>query len=501
VLPDKIFYPSGMSQTSNGSANHGSKSARLPATVKATHVTFRNAEGAEFRGSLVRVTRHAVFFELHNPPDVPMLSAALEKFQIIFQDQVVYAGRAVVRSLVNTGLVVTCEVTLNEAEWTDVNPIMALQQNGHLIKEFRTFLNEWQNFYKLLPEYKIIIADMHTFLSDARLWLEQAEVGVRNLPASRQTDRQREIAGSLEPVMVTAIRTLFERFEDVSNRVDRDLVAPHNAFGKRLVLPLLLASPFVHRTLTKPLGYAGDYEMVNMMFCDPFSGPSLFGKMVNLYALQLPPIVAHRNRIDYLQRTLQNEALRVAAKSGEMKVFNMGCGPAQEVQRFIASSELANRAHFTLVDFNDETLAYTLRLLGDLKRRHARRTGIRTVKKAVHMLVKSVHRADDFMRPGQYDLIYCAGLFDYLNDLVCQQMMDIFYELLAPGGLLVATNVDSHPARNQMECFLEWNLIYRDNRGLRAVAPQKATDPQMAIKRDPSGVNVFLEVRKPEREK
>ena len=124
-----------------------------------------------------------------------------------------------------------------------------------------------------------------------------------------------------------------------------------------------------------------------------------------------------------------------------------------------------------------------------------------TVKKAVHMLVKSVHRADDFMRPGQYDLIYCAGLFDYLNDLVCQQMMDIFYELLAPGGLLVATNVDSHPARNQMECFLEWNLIYRDNRGLRAVAPQKATDPQMAIKRDPSGVNVFLEVRKPEREK
>ena len=490
-----------MSQTSNGSNKLGPRPAHAPATVKATHVTFRNAEGIDLRAALVRMTRHAVFFELLGSEYAPLLSEALEKFQIVFQDKTVYSGRAVVRSLVNNGLAVTCEVTLNEAEWTDLNPIMALQQNGHLIKEFKTFLNEWQNFYKLLPEFKIIIADMHTFLADSRLWLEQAEVGIRNLPTASQVDRQREIAAQLEPVLVTAIRTLFERFEDVSCRVDADLVEPHNAYGKRLVLPLLMGSPFVHRTLTKPLGYAGDYEMVNMMFRDPFEGPSLFGKMVNLYALQLPPIVAHRNRIDYLYRTLEKEALRMAAQKREVKIFNMGCGPAQEVQRFLAESELSGRAQFTLVDFNEETLAYTARLLGELKRRHARRTGVQTVKKAVHMLVKSVARGDDFMRPNQYDLVYCAGLFDYLNDQVCQQMMDLFHELLAPGGLLVATNVDKHPAKNQMECFLEWNLIYRDHRGMRSVAPQKAGESSIAIKRDPSGVNVFLEVRKPDGEK
>jgi extracellular factor (EF) 3-hydroxypalmitic acid methyl ester biosynthesis protein len=267
------------------------------------------------------------------------------------------------------------------------------------------------------------------------------------------------------------------------------------------VLPLLMGSPFVHRTLTKPLGYAGDYEMVNMMFRDPFEGPSLFAKMVNLYALQLPPIVAHRNRIDYLYRVLEKETLRMAARNRDTKVFNIGCGPAQEMQRFLAESELSGRAHFTLVDFNDETLAYTARQLGELKRRHARRTPIQTVKKAVHLLIKAVARGEDYMRPQQYDLVYCAGLFDYLNDVVCQQLMDIFYELLAPGGLLVATNVDQHPAKNQMECFLEWNLIYRDNRALRAVAPRQADESGIAIKRDPSGVNVFIEIRKPDGEK
>jgi extracellular factor (EF) 3-hydroxypalmitic acid methyl ester biosynthesis protein len=126
---------------------------------------------------------------------------------------------------------------------------------------------------------------------------------------------------------------------------------------------------------------------------------------------------------------------------------------------------------------------------------------IQPVKKAVHLLVKSAARGDDYLLPNQYDLIYCAGLFDYLNDVLCQQTMDVFYEILAPGGLLVATNVDNHPAKNQMECFLEWNLIYRDNDRLRAVAPHRAKEQEIAIKRDPSGVNLFLEVRKPESEK
>jgi len=495
-----MVYSCAMSQLFNGNQGGGSLRSPVkpvPATVKTSQATFRTADGMESQGALMRVTRHAVFVELHSPEHAPRLSESLEKFAIVFQDAVVYSGHAVVRSLVNTGLSVTCEVTLNEAQWTDLNPVSALQQSGQLLKEFKTFLHEWQNFYKLLPEFKIIIADMHTFLSDARLWLEQAEVGMRNELATILVERQRELAGQLEPVVVPAIRNLFERFEEVACRVEADLVEPHNAFGKRLVLPLLMGSPFVHRTLTKPLGYAGDYEMVNMMFHDPFQGPSLFAKMVNLYALQLPPVVAHRNRIEYLTGKLEQEAVRMMARNRGLKVFNLGCGPAQEVQRFLAHSRLSSNAAFTLLDFNDETLAYTARLLGDLKRRHGRQTGIQTVKKAVHLLAKSVLRGEDYLRPGQYDFVYCAGLFDYLNDPVCRQLMDVFYDLLAPGGLLVVTNVDVHPARHQMECFLEWHLIYRDNAMLRSLAPQKAADQELTVKRDASGNNLFLEVRKP----
>jgi len=238
-----------------------------------------------------------------------------------------------------------------------------------------------------------------------------------------------------------------------------------------------------------------------MMFRDPLEGESLFAKMVNLYALQLPPILAHRNRIEYLGRKLESESLRLAAQNRALRVFNMGCGPAMEVQRFLAGSDLSQNAQFTLVDFSDETLAHTTRILGGLKQQHARQTLIRPVKKSVNMLIKSASRRDDYLQPSQYDLVYCAGLFDYLTDHVCQQLMDLFYTMVAPGGLLVATNVDDHPAKNQMECFLEWHLIHRNNEKMKSVAPAAADAQDVSIKRDATGVNLFLEVRKPECEK
>ncbi len=505
-----MFYPFGMSHAWNGNGNgnghHASDLLRPPAkpatpTDKPDGITFRTADGLALRGVLVRITRFAVSFELHNPASVPQTSEVLTQFEIIFHGKIIYAGNAVVRSLVSAGATVVCETALAEESWAAMSAATGSHQKKLLIEDFKDFLAGWQAVCKILPEFKVVIADMQAFLNDSRLWLEKAEVGARPLSAAEQSDWQREMVGQLQPIVVPAIANLFERFEEVSRRIDRDHVAAHHAFGKRLVQPILMASPFVHRTLTKPLGYAGDYEMVNMMFRDPLQGESLFAKLVNLYALQLPPIIAHRNRIEYLIRKLESEALRGAAQNRDLRIFNMGCGPAVEVQKFLAGSALAQRAHFTLVDFSDETLAYTTRLLNGLKQQHARRTVIRPVKKSVNTLIKSAARKDEYTRAGQYDVVYCAGLFDYLTDQVCQQLLEIFYTMLAPGGLLVATNVDDHPAQNQMECFLEWHLIHRGNDVLKALAPRGAPPQNVAIKRDATGVNLFLEVRKPEREK
>lgn len=491
---------------SNGLLHHVKKmiapSAPAPLTDdRGNHVTFQTAEGADLQGALVRVTRYSAVFELYNPRLTPRLSEVIDDFVILLQGRTIYSGRAVMRNVMDADTKVICETTLDESHWKDLELSLALQHRDGPEKEFKIFIKEWQKLYKVSPEFKVIIADMHTFLSDLRLWLEQVESLMQGTPSIERVIREREVARQLEPAIVPAIQNLFERFEEISNRLEEDLRPAHWAFGKRLVHPLLLCSPFVHRTFYKPLGYPGDYEVVNMMFRDPFEGESLFAKMVNLYALQLPPIVGHRNRIRYLGEKLQRETLRVMGRRRDARVFSMGCGPAQEVQCFLAEDELANHAHFTLADFNQETLKQTGVILGGLKQKHLRRGSIQMVRQSVQQLLKAAGRNVEYPRCDQHDLIYCAGLFDYVTDQVCRQLMDVFYAMLAPGGLLIATNVDNHPAVNQMACFLDWHLVNRNTAKMLTISPHKAALEEVVIKRDPSGVNVFMEIRKSDGEK
>jgi len=100
---------------------------------------------------------------------------------------------------------------------------------------------------------------------------------------------------------------------------------------------------------------------------------------------------------------------------------------------------------------------------------------------------------------ARYDFIYCAGLLDYLSDRTCKQLMNIFYGWLAPGGLLVATTVDDcKPFRHMLEFVLDWHLIYRNSKESAALIPDQAVDETRRMSRDPTTVNVFIEVRKPD---
>jgi extracellular factor (EF) 3-hydroxypalmitic acid methyl ester biosynthesis protein len=217
---------------------------------------------------------------------------------------------------------------------------------------------------------------------------------------------------------------------------------------------------------------------------------------VNTYALQLPPIVAHRHRINFLVETLGQETLRIARQNRQANIYNLGCGPAQEVQRFLAENPLADSALFTLADFNEETLAHTNRVLSEVKRRYQRATGIQLLRRSVQQTIKEGDRTIQRPTSQRFDMVYCAGLFDYLSDKVCRKLLDILYEMLAPGGLLVVTNVDTHPSRAEMEHFLEWHLVHRTTAQLRGLAPSRVSQDELNVLQDPTGVNRFMCIRK-----
>jgi extracellular factor (EF) 3-hydroxypalmitic acid methyl ester biosynthesis protein len=464
--------------------------------IKDSLAVFRTSQGVEIRAPLARVTPYDVAFEVYSPETVIRTSEVLEEFKILINDQPVYSGRAVVRNVVNTGTSLVCSVDVDDFCF-DARFFAALGENGQLSERFKAFLQQWQGVCKVLPEFKVAVADIQTFLVDLRRWLEQIELGIRSSPTSGGAGQERRVIDELSAQVIPVIDTLFEKFEIIAAGLAEESHSVHRSYIQRHLHPIVLCAPFAYRTYQKPLGYAGDYEMVNMMLRDPQEGSSLFAKMFNVWLLQQGSAAAHRNRVSYLKQHLLAVTATAAREGRRARILNLGCGPAREVQEFLAESELSNSAQFTLLDFNDETLRHTAEVLGQRQRQYQRSTTVELVKKSVQQLLKDTVRSDGFSRGQSYDLIYCAGLFDYLSDRTCKRLMTLFHQSLVPGGLMLATNVaPASPNRGSLELILDWHLIYRDAAHFARLCPDEVPEEEVRVLSDDTCVNVFLEARK-----
>jgi extracellular factor (EF) 3-hydroxypalmitic acid methyl ester biosynthesis protein len=224
----------------------------------------------------------------------------------------------------------------------------------------------------------------------------------------------------------------------------------------------------------------------------------MFARTMNLWLLRQYPSEAHRNRIDQLVSWLNRETLRRQVRGEPCRVLSLGCGPAHEIQRFLGTGPLADGIDVQLIDMNDETLEHVGAALEELKLRHGRHAIIRTRKRSVLGLLRDASRSSEAAVQRQ-DFIYCAGLFDYLTDAACRQLLKACWDWLAPGGKLVATNVDSsRPFRHMLEFLLDWHLNYRDRTQMLKLVPPEIPKEVCGLSSDPTGVNLYLEIRRPE---
>ncbi len=410
----------------------------------------------------------------------------------------VYQGEAVVTGLVNTGILLVCEATLGNA-WLDVDFLSDREGRDPLTDQFDTFVQDWKRAHEVDLSFKLTVADMQNLLIGLQRWMEQIDLGIRATTSIDRPTLEREIIDQLQERILEEMQGAMGDFEEAVREIPEGREATHKFYVRRQIHPLVLCSPFTYRSFHKPLGYAGDYEMVNMMVRDPYEGGSLFAKLINHAFLQTAPVVAHRNRIHYLTTKLRAEAERNAMKGRRTRILNLGCGPAHEVKQFLENEELSDLCDITLLDFNAETIEYTQKELARVRTQAGRVTPISMLQRSVHKLLRQASTGDVDLKWESFDMVYCSGLFDYLSQRVCRRLNDLFARLLAPGGLMLVTNVsDTNPSRAWMEFVLEWNLIYRDDAAMMEIAPLNGGQFETSLNRDETGVNLFLEVRKKE---
>lgn len=449
-------------------------------------ITFSNSQGIPARGTMLRVSRSSVVFEVYNPYSIVQLSEVLKELVIRRGDDPIYRGKAVVSSLVNTGLMLIVSATLVDS-WQDIS--LVIQGREEISDAVGIFVGDWEKTKRIRPGYQIAVGELRSFLSQLNLWLAQLEMndGATETNVNINPDLFENLKRPLLPKMIE----LQQRFEYEAKSVTADELESHCSYAQRDLLPLMMRAPFFHRSYTKPLGYAGDYEMVNMIARAQREGPTTYAQLINDFYLDAGLARAHRNRLTILGERLEERARAAKAANQVLRVLNVGCGPSIEIQRFIRECDAADAIHFTLIDFNEETLAYAKERIETAMRDANRQVRVDFVQRSVHELLKQSLAAPNG-DAQQFDFIYCAGLFDYLSDRICQRLLSLFCRWCVPGGMVMATNVHpDNPTRWIMEHVVDWHIIHRSIEDMRVIAP---VDYPARVYDDDTHLNVFLEI-------
>ncbi|MDB4991611.1 MAG: SAM-dependent methyltransferase [Myxococcaceae bacterium] len=341
------------------------------------------------------------------------------------------------------------------------------------------------------PQFRSWVADVASFLDTTRRFLDREEREISLFDRATQEAVSDELLTAVTPDIIQRMNEAALELGALARTVPASAEQEHRSFLQSRLNPYLEAAPFIWRAKHKPLGYAGDYEMMNMLYRDHREGATLFGKALNVWATQQPAARANINRIDYIGEKLQ-AALANKPAGERLRVASIGCGPAREIYAFLSAfPALGARLDVALIDQEERAIAHCERTLAPL----AARTGarVRVIKESARRLLTDRELGSAL---GKCDLIYSAGLFDYLAARSFSALLTVLYKALDDQGTLLVGNVATHnPDRAQMEYVAEWFLHHRSPAELLALTTGLTPEPsRVAVESEPSGLNLFLTV-------
>lgn len=215
-----------------------------------------------------------------------------------------------------------------------------------------------------------------------------------------------------------------------------------------------LLDPFVRRAHLKPRGYAGDAVLLDFIYQhasvqhEREHAPAMVRAAMQFTTNSDAPR-AVRNRAALLADEIDATAERVARP----EIMSLACGHLREapLSRAVRGKALGR---FLAVDQDVESLAVV--------RQETACFGVEAVEGSVKTVIA---RGESL---GQFDFVYAAGLYDYLNDKVAARLLQALFARVKPGGKVwVANFMPDIEDRGYMEAFMDWWLIYRDEVQMR----------------------------------
>ena len=207
------------------------------------------------------------------------------------------------------------------------------------------------------------------------------------------------------------------------------------------------------RAREKPLGYAGDHQLLTRI-CDHKCTSDPLGACFDQYFLAQSAPEAVRQRTALAARHFARTAL---LHRDRLRVVGVGCGPALEIDQGLnlLAGQLPAAIQVTLLDLCGEAIATA-------EKRLSNKLPPKSLVTIRENLPRLPQRPDVQKTIGNPHLLLCPGLFDYLDDKAATGLLRLFWQQLAPKGtLLVGNFAPNHATRAYMEWIGNWYLTYR----------------------------------------
>lgn len=318
-----------------------------------------------------------------------------------------------------------------------------------------------------------------------------------------------------EKLEVESLETKTSLLQALDVRFGKFVIDSLNAFGRRLhqmmdadpdlsrrktcieffrseLNEFYLKGPYSRRAMLKPLGYAGDFEMMNQVYRNQYEGSSLFAKLIHKYSVNEPAAESVRERRKILAEKILEEHGR--KHDGPLRVCSLASGPAQEIAELLKTYKGGDLCiELYLVDQDAESLLDARRNIINHNSNARIKLKIHCLPIAIKHVIEKSAQAQELLSM-QFDLIYSAGLFDYLTQPTAKFLTNTLADCLQPGGRLIIGNFHPRsPTRAICEFAVEWRLVYRTAEEMLDMAPQRAGATTFE---DKMGLVVFLDYRK-----
>ncbi len=293
------------------------------------------------------------------------------------------------------------------------------------------------------------------------------------------------------------IQNLIDQFDSRLEQIDRephDLTVKNFAWGYifRELFPIVGRSHFFQRVYFKPKGYPGDFLMMETIYRNKASGDGPLGILIDHYFLTAPAASAVRERRKVLSQLLGKyvaEILADSTKIDKIKIMNMACGSNRELFDFISHFDKTHLLECTCVDVDSDALQFTSDIVNTFEHEA-------TVKLLHENVVKWAIKKNKPSIPKQ-DIIYSAGLTDYLDERLFVAFTKLCHYLLKPGGRLIVSNFSvTNPNKAWMDHIFLWKLKHRKPSDIRRLLKAAGFTNEVKIFDDPKGVNLIATTTK-----